>query len=57
MLVLLLARLLASPAEAASCAGPACDEIKLRTMGACVWVQSESRDRVDVEARLAGRVR
>lgn len=53
MLALLLAWLLASPAEAASCSGPACDEIKLRAMGACVWVQSQSRDRVDVEARLA----
>lgn len=53
MIALLLAWLLASPAEAASCSGPACDDIKLRTMGACVWVQSQSRDRVDVEARLA----
>lgn len=53
MLALLLAWLLASPAEAASCSGPACDEIKLRAMGACVWVQSQSRDRVHVEARLA----
>jgi hypothetical protein len=53
MLALPLAGLLASPAEAASCSGPACGEINLRTVGACVWVQSQSRDRVDVEARLA----
>ena len=53
MIALLLAWLLTSPAEAATCSGPACDEIKLETMGACVWVRSRSRDRVDVEARLA----
>lgn len=53
MIALLLAWLLASPAEAATCSGPACDEIKLETMGACVWVRSRSRDRVDIEARLA----
>src|SRR5258706_15265027 len=52
-MALLLAWLLASPAEAATCSGPACDEIKMETMGACVWVRSRSRDRVDVEARLA----
>ena len=53
MIALLLAWLLASPAEAATCSGPACDEIRMETMGACVWVRSRSRDRVDVEARLA----
>src|SRR5258706_11753499 len=52
-MALLLAWLLASPAEAATCSGPACDEIKMETMGDWVWVRSRSRDRVDVEARLA----
>jgi hypothetical protein len=51
MLALLLAWLLAPPAEAASCSGPACDEIRVETVGAGVWVQSRSRDRVDVRPR------
>jgi hypothetical protein len=31
-----LPRRRASPAEAASCSGPACDEIRVETAGACV---------------------
>jgi hypothetical protein len=49
----LLLWLLATPAEAASCDGPACMQIRLEQVGACVWVRSTSRDRVDIEARLA----
>ena len=35
MIALPLARLRASPAEAASCSGPACNEIRVETAGAC----------------------
>jgi hypothetical protein len=52
MIELLLAWLLAAPAEAASCSGPACDEVRVETRGGCVWVQSRSRERVEVDARL-----
>jgi hypothetical protein len=53
MIAALLLWLLATPAEAASCDGPACMMIRLEQVGACVWVWSTARERVDVEARLA----
>jgi hypothetical protein len=53
MIALLLAWLLASPAEAASCFGPACHQIKVEAVGGCVWGPSRSRERIDVETRLA----
>jgi hypothetical protein len=52
MTAALLLWLLATPAEAASCDGPACMMIRLEQVGACVWVRSTDRGRVDVEARL-----